>query len=65
MAGCGKDIQVMIPSGAFNYKEIPMKCGNTGLSGNPELCDECSEIHEGRNWRQEAEAMGETWEADY
>ena len=62
--GCGKDINVWIPSG-FDYKEIPMKCGNTGLSGNPELCESCAEVHAGRNYRREAEMAGENWESDY
>ena len=64
MAGCGKDITIFVPRG-YDYKEIPFKCGNTGLHGSPEFCPECEEIHAGRDWRKEAEENGEQWEDDY
>lgn len=63
MAGCGKQIEVCVPSG-WSYKMIPYKCGHTLPSGYPALCDDCEEINAGRDWRREAEDAGEQWDPE-
>jgi len=60
---CWKPIKVWVSSG-YDYKEITVKCGNTSPYGDPWLCPECEKLCSGRDWRREAEEMGETWEED-
>ena len=66
---CGEKMEVYVPSNldlgpGLGYKKITVRCGDTSLSGDPHLCPLCTEIHKDRNWRQEAEDMGETWEEE-
>jgi hypothetical protein len=63
MAGCGKKIEVAVPSG-YTYKEITVKCGSTSPHGSPWLCEKCHEIHGHRDWRREALLAGEAWDED-
>jgi len=64
MAGCGKQIPVTVPT-TFSVKTIIVSCGNTSPYGTPWLCDKCEELNAGRDWRREAEEMGERWDDDY
>jgi hypothetical protein len=64
MAGCGKSIEVNVPTG-YSYKQINVRCGNTSPHGDPWLCEECEKIYAGRDWRKEAEENGEQWDDDY
>ena len=60
---CGKTIEVSVESG-WDFKMIKVRCGNTSPYGTPWLCEECEKKHAGRDWRGEAEEMGETWDED-
>ena len=46
------------------YKTLKYKCGNTGVDGNPVLCDACAEEFKDRDWRREAEENGEVWDEE-
>ena len=60
---CGKKMVAYVKSG-WDYKEITVRCGSTSPTGEPYLCEKCTEVHAGRDWRREAEEEGETWEED-
>jgi hypothetical protein len=60
MAGCGKQIEVSIPT-RYSAKLIKVKCGNTSPWGDPWLCEDCEKKNAGRDWRREAELNGEAW----
>jgi hypothetical protein len=62
MAGCRKPVDYIVPKGLTGYVTLKYKCGNTGVDGYPVLCETCEKIHEGRDWRREAEEAGETWD---
>jgi hypothetical protein len=64
MAGCGKIIQVTVPT-KFTAKLIKTKCGSTSPYGSPWLCEQCEKIYAYRDWRREAELAGEQWDDDY
>jgi hypothetical protein len=64
MPGCGKKITQMVPT-KYSYKEVPAKCGQTGLYGYPIFCEECEPLYADRDWRREAEENGEQWDDDY
>lgn len=63
MCGCGKRIEVTIPT-KWAYRTIKVTCGSTSPYGDPWLCEECEELNAGRDWRREAEEAGETWDED-
>lgn len=64
MPGCGKDITQLVPT-RYSYKEVPAKCGQTGIYGDPIFCDRCEPLYADRNWEAEAIANGETYDEDY
>ena len=64
MPGCNAAITQMVPT-RYHYKEVPAKCGQTGIDGYPLFCDECEPKYVGRNWRREAEENGEQWDDNY
>lgn len=63
MPGCGKEIMQAVPT-RYSYKEVPAKCGQTGIYGDPIFCEKCEPLYEGRDWRAEAEANGERYDED-
>ena len=64
MAGCGKQIEVSVPSG-FSAKLIKTRCGATSPWGSPWLCEDCEQKYRNVDWRYEAEMAGEQWDDDY
>jgi hypothetical protein len=60
---CLKRVDYYVPKG-HHYKKLDYPCGATGIDGNPVLCEPCAKATAGRNWRQEAEAMGERWDEE-
>ena len=64
MAGCGKSIQVTVPT-KYSAKIITTQCGGTGIYGYPNFCDECEKIYAGRDWRREAIENGENFDEEY
>lgn len=62
--GCGKEIDVTIPT-RYSAKTIKMHCGNTGIDGYPEFCEECAVFNAGRDFRREAIEAGENFDDDY
>ena len=56
-------VDYTIPKGV-GYKTLKYKCGNTGVDGNPVLCDACAEEFKDRDWRREAEENGEVWDEE-
>ena len=64
MAGCGKQIEVTVPT-RYSAKLIKTKCGSTSIYGDPNLCEDCEKKYAGVDWRREAELAGEQWDEDY
>ena len=60
---CGKTMTAYVPSG-YDYKEIEVKCGNTQMSGDPYLCDECKVKLAHVDWRAQAAECGESYGDD-
>jgi hypothetical protein len=63
IGGCGKQIEVFIPKGYHGYL-AKRKCGGTGITGYPDLCDECSETFDSQAYRQDVAECGERIEED-
>ena len=62
--GCGKPIIVYVAKG-YDYKPINYNCGNTGVNGYPELCEDCEKEFNSHEYRQHVMECGERIEDDY
>lgn len=63
MSGCSKPIEVWVESG-WHGKLVTMKCGQTGVTGYPELCDACSKKFDPVQYRRDVAECGERIEED-
>lgn len=64
MPGCGKMTEQVVPT-KFSSKIVPIRCGDTGIHGDPVFCDICAPKYADRDWRREAEENGERYDDDY
>jgi hypothetical protein len=63
MPGCGKEITQNVPT-KYSYRQVPAKCGQIGIYGDPIFCDDCEGKYSDRNWEKEAIENGERYNED-